>query len=81
MLRPGGEVADPDAELHRFTFPRQRRGRYLCLADFFRDRELALAKGPDVIAFHLVTMGAAVAKVTGGCSSRTPTATISSCTG
>ena len=65
VLRPGGEVADPDAELHRFTFPRQRRGRYLCLADFFRDRELALAKGPDVIAFHLVTMGAAVAKVTG----------------
>ena len=65
VLRPGGEVADPEAELHRFTFPRQRRGRYLCLADFFRDRELALAKGPDVIAFHLVTMGAAVAKVTG----------------
>ena len=65
VLEPGGEVADPDAELHRFTFPRQRRGRYLCLADFFRDRELALAKGPDVIAFHLVTMGAAVAKVTG----------------
>ena len=65
VLKPGGDVADPDAELHRFTFPRQRRGRYLCLADFFRDRELALAKGPDVIAFHLVTMGSAVAKVTG----------------
>ncbi len=65
VLRPGGEVDDPGAELHRFAFPRQRRGRYLCLADFFRDRELARAKGPDVIAFHLVTMGSAVAKATG----------------
>jgi 5-methyltetrahydrofolate--homocysteine methyltransferase len=64
VLRPGGDVADPDAELHRFTFPRQTRGRHLCLADFFRDRELALAKGPDVVAFHLVTMGAAVSRVT-----------------
>ncbi|MBA3529498.1 MAG: methionine synthase [Propionibacteriaceae bacterium] len=65
VLRPGSDVADPRSELHRFRFPRQTRGRYLCLADFFRDRQLALAKGPDVIAFHLVTMGAAVAKVTG----------------
>ncbi len=64
VLEPGGDVADPAAERFRFTFPRQRRSRYLCLADFFRDRELALAKGPDVIAFHLVTMGAAVAKAT-----------------
>jgi len=65
VLSPGGDIADPTAELHRFTFPRQTRGRYLCLADFFRERELALAKGPDVIAFHLVTMGPAVARVTG----------------
>ncbi len=65
VLAPGGDVADPAAEACRFTFPRQRRPRYLCLADFFRDRELALAKGPDVVAFHLVTMGSAVAKVTG----------------
>jgi 5-methyltetrahydrofolate--homocysteine methyltransferase len=64
VLRSDGEVADSAAELFRFTFPRQRRPRYLCLADFFRDRELALAKGPDVVAFHLVTMGAAVAKAT-----------------
>jgi len=64
VLQPGADVADPAAELHRFTFPRQTRGRHLCLADFFRDRELALATGPDVVAFHLVTMGAAVARVT-----------------
>jgi len=65
VLAPGGDVDDPAAELHRFTFPRQTRGRFLCLADFFRDRELAREQGPDVIAFHLVTMGAAVARVTG----------------
>jgi 5-methyltetrahydrofolate--homocysteine methyltransferase len=65
VLKPGGDVADPASELHRFTFPRQTRGRHLCLADFFRDRALASRTGPDVVAFHLVTMGSAVAKVTG----------------
>jgi 5-methyltetrahydrofolate--homocysteine methyltransferase len=64
VLTPGGHVDDPAAEACRFTFPRQRRPRYLCLADFFRDRELALAKGPDVVAFHLVTMGSAVSRAT-----------------
>ena len=63
VLRPGATV-DDGAELARFTFPRQRRPRHLCLADFFRDRELAQAKGPDVIAFHLVTMGGAVSRAT-----------------
>ena len=62
VLEPGTEVGAP--ERHRFSFPRQRRGRHLCLADFFRDRGLAAAKGPDVVAFHLVTMGAAVSKAT-----------------
>jgi 5-methyltetrahydrofolate--homocysteine methyltransferase len=61
---PGIDVDDPRGEVARFTFPRQRRPRYLCLADFFRDRDLALRKGPDVIAFHLVTMGAAVGRAT-----------------
>jgi 5-methyltetrahydrofolate--homocysteine methyltransferase len=65
VLRPDAAVDDDGGELARFTFPRQRRPRYLCLADFFRDRELARAKGPDVIAFHLVTMGAAVSRATG----------------
>jgi 5-methyltetrahydrofolate--homocysteine methyltransferase len=64
VLRPGSDVLAPGAELHRYTFPRQTRGRFLCLADFFRDRELAAVKGPDVVAFHLVTMGSQVAKVT-----------------
>jgi 5-methyltetrahydrofolate--homocysteine methyltransferase len=46
----------------RFTFPRQRRDRRLCLADFWRPRELALARGEvDVVPFHLVTMGQQIA--------------------
>ncbi|HET9655911.1 MAG TPA: vitamin B12 dependent-methionine synthase activation domain-containing protein [Kineosporiaceae bacterium] len=49
----------------RFTFPRQRRDRRLCLADFFRSREEAeQLGGPDVVAFQLVTVGARVAQAT-----------------
>ena len=52
-------------ERARFTFPRQRRDRRLCLADFFRSKERYEQDGqPDVIAFHLVTMGAKVAEAT-----------------
>lgn len=50
--------------LTRFTFPRQRRDRRLCLADFFRDASETTAHGPDVIAFQLATMGSRVAQVT-----------------
>jgi 5-methyltetrahydrofolate--homocysteine methyltransferase len=60
----GADPSDPAAELQRYSFPRQSRGRFLCLADFFRDRQLAAEKGPDVVAFHLVTMGSQVSKVT-----------------
>src|SRR3954468_24482889 len=53
------------SERARFTFPRQRRDRRLCLADFFRSREEADALGgPDVIAFQLVPMGPRVAEAT-----------------
>ncbi len=53
------------SERARFAFPRQRRDRRLCLADFFKSRERYEADGePDVIAFHLVTMGARVAEAT-----------------
>jgi 5-methyltetrahydrofolate--homocysteine methyltransferase len=64
VLKRGADPSDPAGELQRYSFPRQTRGRLLCLADFFRDRELAAAKGPDVVAFHLVTMGSQVSKVT-----------------
>jgi len=58
----GGE---PGTERARFTFPRQRRDRRLCLADFFRSSAEAEALGgPDVIAFQLVTMGSRVAEAT-----------------
>ncbi|MGH3854546.1 MAG: methionine synthase, partial [Pseudonocardiaceae bacterium] len=50
------------AERFRFTFPRQRRDRRLCLADFYRPRAVALALGGvDVLPLHLVTMGQAIA--------------------
>ncbi|MFZ0160805.1 MAG: vitamin B12 dependent-methionine synthase activation domain-containing protein, partial [Kineosporiaceae bacterium] len=53
------------AERARFSFPRQRRDRRLCLADFFRSREESdTLGGPDVVAFHLVTMGSRVAEAT-----------------
>jgi 5-methyltetrahydrofolate--homocysteine methyltransferase len=48
-------------ERARFTFPRQRRDRRLCLADFFRPRE---SGETDVIALQLVTMGSKVARRT-----------------
>ncbi|MGH3434969.1 MAG: methionine synthase, partial [Sciscionella sp.] len=58
-------LSEPSAdapERHRFTFPRQKRDRRLCLADFFRPRELAAAAGEvDVVAFQLVTMGQPIA--------------------
>jgi 5-methyltetrahydrofolate--homocysteine methyltransferase len=49
------------AERVRFGFPRQRRDRRLCIADFFRP----VASGePDVVAFHVVTMGRAASEAT-----------------
>jgi 5-methyltetrahydrofolate--homocysteine methyltransferase len=54
----------PDAaERARFVFPRQRRDRHLCLADFWRPRSLAVERGEvDVLPLHLVTMGAPIAQ-------------------
>jgi 5-methyltetrahydrofolate--homocysteine methyltransferase len=53
----------PDApERFRFTFPRQQRGRFLCIADFIRSRERANSTGQvDVLPFQLVTMGQPIA--------------------
>ncbi len=50
------------AERYRFTFPRQQRDRFLCIADFVRSREVAVARGQvDVLPFQLVTMGQPIA--------------------
>ena len=48
------DAPDPDRPLQTFTFPRQRRDRRLCLADFFKPRSSGEL---DVVAFQLVTMG------------------------
>jgi 5-methyltetrahydrofolate--homocysteine methyltransferase len=50
------------AERTRFTFPRQRRDRHLCLADFFRPAESP--DGPDVVGLQLVTVGSRIAAET-----------------
>ncbi|MFD1119603.1 vitamin B12 dependent-methionine synthase activation domain-containing protein, partial [Sphaerisporangium aureirubrum] len=56
----GGEPAG--RELVRFSFPRQRRDRHLCLADFFRP----VGSGQvDVVAFQIATMGNRIAEATG----------------
>jgi 5-methyltetrahydrofolate--homocysteine methyltransferase len=55
-------VLDADGgERERFTFPRQRRDRRLCLADFFRPRS---SGETDVVAFQLVTIGPQVSEAT-----------------
>jgi 5-methyltetrahydrofolate--homocysteine methyltransferase len=60
VFRPDG-TGEPE----RFTFPRQRRDRRLCLADFFKAEG---AEGPDgqtdVVAFQLATMGTRVSAAT-----------------
>jgi 5-methyltetrahydrofolate--homocysteine methyltransferase len=53
---------DDGSERERFTFPRQRRDRHLCLADFFRPRESGEV---DVAAFQLVTVGSKISQATG----------------
>jgi 5-methyltetrahydrofolate--homocysteine methyltransferase len=50
------------SERARFTFPRQRQERRLCLADFFRP--LGSPDGLDVVAFQLVTVGEPVSEYT-----------------
>jgi 5-methyltetrahydrofolate--homocysteine methyltransferase len=44
------------AERMRFSFPRQRKAPYLCIADFFRPADSQVA---DYAAFQIVTVGAA----------------------
>ena len=45
----------------RFSFPRQRRDRRLCISDFFRSKDSGQI---DVVAFHVVTMGQSVSEAT-----------------
>jgi len=57
-------VWDPEAplerELARFSFPRQDRGRFLCIADFLRAADTGVA---DVLGVQVVTMGHRITEV------------------
>ncbi|MFJ5802530.1 vitamin B12 dependent-methionine synthase activation domain-containing protein, partial [Streptomyces decoyicus] len=48
-------------ERTRFTFPRQRRGRRLCLADYFRPEETGER---DVVGLQVVTVGSRIGAAT-----------------
>jgi 5-methyltetrahydrofolate--homocysteine methyltransferase len=52
---------DDGSEWVRFGFPRQRRDRRLCIADYFRPVE---SGERDVVAFHVVTMGVEASEAT-----------------
>ncbi|MFE6714498.1 methionine synthase [Streptomyces sp. NPDC057695] len=55
-------ILDDDGnERTRFTFPRQRRGRRLCLADFFRPEE---SGETDVVGLQVVTVGSKIGDAT-----------------
>ncbi len=54
-------LGDNEEELTRFTFPRQRRDRRLCLADFFRPEDSGEI---DVVGFQIVTVGDKVSQAT-----------------
>jgi 5-methyltetrahydrofolate--homocysteine methyltransferase len=48
-----GDPQEPQHELARFDFPRQKRGRHLCLADYIRP-------DGDVLGLQIVTMGSRI---------------------
>ncbi|MFJ7046367.1 methionine synthase [Streptomyces sp. NPDC101112] len=52
---------DAGNERTRFSFPRQRRGRRLCLADFFRPEESGEI---DVVGLQVVTVGSRIGEET-----------------
>ncbi len=62
LLAPDGGSGGPlGTERLRFDFPRQRRDRHLCLADFVRSRDSGQV---DVLPVQLVTAGAKIEEFT-----------------
>ncbi len=62
LLAPDGGSGGPvGTDRLRFSFPRQRRDRHLCLADFVRARDTGVV---DVLPVQLVTAGARIDQVT-----------------
>jgi 5-methyltetrahydrofolate--homocysteine methyltransferase len=57
LLAPDGGFGALGKERLRFEFPRQRRDRHLCLADFVRSKESGQI---DVLPIQLVTVGSSV---------------------
>lgn len=61
----GSPIQNPKSQIQnlvewlRFTFPRQSKGRFLCISDFFASKDSGRM---DVVAMHLVTMGAAASE-------------------
>src|SRR5699024_136274 len=53
----GGSGGQAGTERLRFTFPRQRRDKHLCLSDYIRPRE---SGETDVLGVQLVTVGSRV---------------------
>ncbi|MFH8368222.1 methionine synthase [Streptomyces sp. NPDC018031] len=54
-------LSEDGSERTRFTFPRQRRGRRLCLADFFRPED---SGETDVVGLQVVTVGSRIGEAT-----------------
>ncbi|ATZ29855.1 Methionine synthase (plasmid) [Streptomyces lavendulae subsp. lavendulae] len=55
-------ILDEDgSERTRFTFPRQSRGRHLCLSDYVRPED---SGETDVVALQVVTMGSKIGEAT-----------------
>ena len=48
---------DKKTELNRFTFPRQKDKDFLCLSDYFIEKNGRINDEVDVVAFHVVTVG------------------------
>jgi 5-methyltetrahydrofolate--homocysteine methyltransferase len=55
---------DLKSERLRFTFPRQRDGRRLCISDFFQPSSLNAERSTlDTVGFHIVTVGSDASKL------------------
>lgn len=52
------------AEIARFEFPRQKHGRFLCLADYIRPIDLLKPGEVDVLELQVVTVGSTIARAT-----------------
>jgi len=61
LLAPDGASGPLGQERIRFSFPRQRRDRHLCLADFVKGKDSGVI---DVLPIQLVTVGSRVDQFT-----------------